>query len=89
MPCISRFFGIAIYMYYNDHAPPHFHAIYGEYDAEIEIGSGNVIDGWLPKRAIKFVNEWARIHRDELERDWQLAREERALQPIPPLEPGR
>jgi hypothetical protein len=88
MPCISRFFGIAIYLYYGDHAPPHFHAIYGEYMAEVEIGSGKVIDGWLPKRALRFVREWAAIHREDLEENWRRARAERALRPIPPLGSG-
>ncbi|MCY3022336.1 MAG: DUF4160 domain-containing protein [Planctomycetota bacterium] len=89
MPCISRFYGIAIYMYFSDHAPPHFHAIYGEYDAEIEISSGRVIDGWLPKRVLRLVRPWARVHQDELERNWSNARQERKLSQIEPYEPGR
>ena len=88
MPCISRFYGIAIYMYYRDHAPPHFHALYGEYMAEIEIRSGGVIDGWLPRRALRFVKEWAALHREELEQVWRLARDERPLRPIAPLGSG-
>lgn len=51
MPRISEFYGILIYMYYQDHAPPHFHAIYGEHEAEIEIATGGVLHGYLPRRA--------------------------------------
>lgn len=89
MPCISRFFGIAIYIYFHDHAPPHFHAIYGEYEAEIEIGTGEVIDGWLPNRALRLVRGWGRTHTGELGQDWQLARAERTLRKIAPLDAGR
>ena len=86
MPCVSRFYGIAIYLYFHDHAPPHFHAIYGEYDAEIEIGTNKVIDGWLPNRVLRAVRHWAGAHVGELEQDWQLAREERPLREIAPLD---
>jgi hypothetical protein len=48
MPRISQFYGIAVYMYYRDHAPPHFHAIYAEHEAEIEIATASVLDGRLP-----------------------------------------
>ena len=51
MPEISRFLGIVIAMYYRDHAPPHFHAIYGEYEVTVEIASGTV-NGDMPKRAV-------------------------------------
>ena len=89
MPCISRFYGIAIYMYFSDHAPPHFHAIYGEYDAEIEIPSGKVIDGWAPNRVLRLVRQWARLHVRELEHDWQLVREKGALRQIAAFDAGR
>lgn len=86
MPEISRFFGIVIAMYYNDHSPSHFHAKYGEYEAVIAITSGEVIDGRLPPRALGLVQEWRERHRNELMEDWSLAREHRALNPIAPLE---
>ena len=66
MPRISQFYGIAIYMYYRDHAPPHFHAIYAEHEAEFDIATATVTEGRLPRRARKIVTEWAAAHRDEL-----------------------
>ena len=66
MPQISRFFGIVIYMYAKDHFPPHFHAIYGEDEAMIDIKSRQIIQGNLSKRAYKLVKEWAELHEDEL-----------------------
>jgi len=57
MPRISQFYGIAVYMYYRDHAPPHFHAIYGEYEAEVEIASAALLEGKLPRRAKALVRE--------------------------------
>lgn len=86
MPRISQFYGIAIYMYYRDHAPPHFHAIYGEHDAEVAIESGEVLDGRLPRRAANLVREWAAAHREELEANWIFARQGQAMTPINPLD---
>jgi hypothetical protein len=86
MPRISQFYGIAIYMYYRDHAPPHFHAIYAEHEAEIEIATATVVEGHLPRRARTFVTEWAAAYRDELQRNWELARAGQPLNPVPPLE---
>jgi hypothetical protein len=85
MPEISRFLGIVIRMYYRDHAPPHFHAEYAEHEIEVEIDSG-VVEGQFPPRALGAVLEWYELHRDELQVNWQLAREERPLNPIEPLE---
>ena len=86
MPRISEFYGIAIYMYYRDHAPPHFHAIYGEFEAEIEIASAEISVGDLPRRARSLVVEWAEIHRGELQQNWDLARQSQPLNPIVPLD---
>jgi len=86
MPRISEFYGIAIYMYFLDHAPPHFHAIYGRYDAEVEISSGVILKGELPSRAERLVREWSQTYRHELEANWNQAREHQPLQPSPPLE---
>ena len=86
MPEISRFFGIVIRMFYNDHAPPHFHAEYGEHEALIEIESLAVYAGSLPNRALALVREWAPLHRDELRQDWTLARTGRVPAAIDPLE---
>jgi hypothetical protein len=86
MPEISRFFGIVIKMYYNDHQPPHFHAEYGEYLAEISIDSLSVLRGDLPRRALALVLEWAHLHRQELLANWTRARERQNLLPVEPLE---
>ena len=86
MPRISQFYGIAIYMYYLDHAPPHFHAIYAEHEAEIDIVTAQITEGNLPRRARSLVREWAEMHRGELQRDWDLAREDQPLNPIDPLD---
>jgi hypothetical protein len=85
MPRISTFFGIVIWMYYNDHQPPHFHATYGDQEAIILIGSGDVYQGHLSRRAIRLVQEWEELHRAELVANWELARNVQPLQPIAPL----
>jgi hypothetical protein len=86
MPRISEFFGIVIAMYYNDHAPPHFHARYAEHEAEIEIASLDLLNGSLPRRAMALVLEWAAVHRAELRINWEAARAGRPLARIPGLE---
>ena len=85
MPEISRFLGIIIAMYYRDHAPPHFHAIYGDYEITVEIETG-VVHGDFPRRALRHVLEWYEDHKKELEEDWQLARAGKPLNSISPLE---
>lgn len=85
MPEISRFLGIVIAMYYRDHAPPHFHAVYGEYEVTIEIATGK-INGDFPRRALAHVLEWGTLHRQELTEAWDLARASRPLPRIDPLE---
>jgi hypothetical protein len=86
MPEISRFFGIIIRMFYNDHEPAHFHAMYGDDEAVILIDSLDVYRGRLPRRALALVLEWAASHRDELRQDWELARSGRTPAPIAPLD---
>ncbi|MHB1843341.1 MAG: DUF4160 domain-containing protein [Deltaproteobacteria bacterium] len=66
VPELSRFFGIVIAMFYNDHAPPHFHARYGSHKAIISIDDQRVIEGSLPPRALGLVVEWAAVHRSDL-----------------------
>ena len=66
MPTISRFYGIVIRMYFADHAPPHFHAVYAGEEAVIVIATGEILRGGLPDRALRMVREWASMHRDEL-----------------------
>lgn len=86
MPQVSRFYGISIYLYYRDHPPPHFHAIYGDEEAVFSIASGELIEGELRSRAEKLVREWAKERRTELNRAWNQARESQPLDPIPPLD---
>jgi hypothetical protein len=86
MPEISRFFGIVIAMYYNDHAPPHFHVRYGEHKAVVGIDPAVVLGGHLSRRAAGLVVEWAQLHRAELLADWELARQQAPLNRIDPLE---
>lgn len=86
MPTISRFFGIAVKMYHKEHAPPHFHALYGSFAATIDIRTMRLIYGRLPRRAMAMVLEWAVEHRDELLQNWALAEERRQLEMIAPLE---
>jgi hypothetical protein len=86
MPCISQFYGIAIYMYYRDHAPPHLHAIYGDNEAIVELNSGMVLDGSLPRRALSLTLDWLALHRQELFDNWRSARVGQPLNQIPPLD---
>jgi len=73
MPTISQFFGIVILMYFNDHAPPHFHAKYGEHEALLRIDPLGILEGHLPPKALSLVMEWAAIHQKELMNDWKRA----------------
>jgi hypothetical protein len=86
MPEISRFLGIVIAMYYNDHAPPHFHARYGGSEIRVNIETGEILSGSFPRRAQNLVLEWLNLHRSELLEDWQLAQERKLLNKIEPLE---
>lgn len=86
MPEISRFFGIIIAMYYNEHNPPLFHARYGDHKIEIDIKTLAVLAGKFPPRALGLVIEWATLHQDELMADWHLARQSAELHRIAPLE---
>jgi hypothetical protein len=85
MPTISRFYGITIRMYPRDHAPPHFHAWYGEYRAQIEIATLSVLQGRLPRRALALVLEWAARHRRELRDNWRRGEQNLPLLPVAPL----
>jgi len=86
LPRISEFYGIVIAMFYNDHEPPHFHAIYGEYQAAIAIEAALLLRGELPRRAFNLVSEWADLHRSELLENWRKAREHAELLRIAPLD---
>jgi hypothetical protein len=73
-------------MYYNDHAPPHFHARDAEFEALIQIHPLGVLKGHLPPKALSLVIEWAALHQQELMKDWKLAENLQKLEKIAPLE---
>jgi hypothetical protein len=85
VPTISVFYGIVIQMFWRDHGPPHFHALYAEYEALIDLRNFSVIRGSLPGRAMALVLEWADDHRDELLENWNLCRRMQTPKPIEPL----
>ena len=85
MPVISRFYGIVIFMNYNDHEPPHFHARYGDQEVIVGIVSG-MVTGKMSKRALNMLFEWMEMHRPDLVENWSLARELKPLRQIPPLD---
>jgi len=85
MPEISRFFGIIISIFYDEHNPPHFHARYGDHKIAIAINTLQVLEGYLPPRALGLVIEWAYLHKDELLKDWQLAEQNMQPDKIEPL----
>ena len=85
MPIISRFFGISIFMLWREHRPPHFHAKYGDDEVVVEIQSGRV-NGTMSKRALALIEEWRKLHKEELLRNWELVEQKKALFPIQPLE---
>lgn len=85
MPTISVFLGIVIRMYFDEHAPPHFHVIYNEFEAAVTIDELKVIKGKLPARVLGLVIEWATAHQTELQDNWNLcAKHEHPLK-IEPL----
>lgn len=84
MPTISMFYGILIKMFFDDHAPPHFHAEYGEYELVIAIHPIKIIQGDAPKRVKSMVLEWTALHQEELLLDWELCKN---LQPPVAIEP--
>lgn len=86
MPEICRFYGIVIQMYFNDHAPPHFHARYGNDRAVICIDPPAVLNGRLPARAHGMVMEWTRLHQQELGQAWVKAQRLESPGKIAPLD---
>ncbi|MDQ6631572.1 MAG: DUF4160 domain-containing protein [Verrucomicrobiota bacterium] len=85
MPTISRFYGILIYMNPNDHRPPHFHVRYAEHRASVIIATGDLIEGNLPTRALRLVQEWWQLHQAELEENWRRRENQLPVLPIDPL----
>ncbi len=84
MPTISRFYGIIVFMNYNDHMPPHFHARYQDFEVTVAIETG-VTEGKMPRRALQMIFEWSASYKDELLNNWTLARNHQPLLEIPPF----
>ncbi|UCH92250.1 MAG: DUF4160 domain-containing protein [Candidatus Aminicenantes bacterium] len=82
MPEIARFYGIVIKLFFSDHPPPHFHAVYGEYVGLFNIDTLEMIEGDLPNRARKLVLEWASLNKNELKKMWDF----QEFHKLPPLE---
>ncbi len=85
MPKISQFHGIGIYMYYNDHLPPHFHAMHAGDEALVSFNPAQLYQGALSPKNLKMILKWAGLHSAELDQNWHLARLGQPLLPIPPL----
>jgi Domain of unknown function (DUF4160) len=86
MPEISRFFGLVIRMYFLDHAPPHFHASYGDHEAVLGISPPRLLTGQLPRRALALATEWATLHEAALLFNWRRLRANQSPVRVPPLE---
>jgi len=86
VPELSRFFGIVISIFHREHGRPHFHAVYGEFEAQVDIENGEVLSGKLPKRALALVRDWHAEHKRELAENWERARQYKSLKKIAPLE---
>ena len=74
MPEVSRFYGLVIKIFYDDHHPPHLHAEYGEYEMLLNINTLAIMSGRLPARALGMVTEWASLHQQELRAAWERAK---------------
>ena len=86
MPVISKFYGILIGMYFEDHAPPHFHAVYGGMELQVGISPIKILEGNAPKRVQSMVLEWAALHQPELLADWERCQNSQSPLPIEPLD---
>jgi hypothetical protein len=86
MPELSRFYGIVVRMYYDEHPPPHFQVSYQDAEAVVRIDTLDVVRGFLPRRALNLLVEWALAHREELRENWTRVERGEPLSPIAPLE---
>lgn len=86
VPEISRFFGIVIQMHFAEHPPPHFHATYGDHNAQFCIDPFGLLEGALPRRALALVAEWTKLHQVELLENWRRLRAGEPTLHIAPLE---
>ncbi len=85
MPQISFFLGVIIRMFYRDHNPPHFHAVYGDFEGIIDIENNELIGGYLPLRILGIVREWTGLHQNELMDNWEKAKMQESLNDIAAL----
>ena len=85
MPTISFFSGIKVYINWNDHMPPHFHAVYGGEEVIVAINTISVIEGKMPSKQLKMLLGWAALHQEELKENWELASRKQELFSIDPL----
>ncbi len=85
MPSISDFLGMVIYMYWDEHPPAHFHVRFGNMWASIDIKTGELVDGVLPQKKLKAVNEWRKIHIDELLENWEIVSKNGSPKKVAPL----
>ena len=72
MPELSRFLGIAVFMYFEDHNPPHFHVRYNDFRAVFSVNDLSLVEGKLPARVLGLVMEWADLHKKELLENWDM-----------------
>lgn len=86
MPTIAYFLGISVRMFFNDHAPPHFHVRYQGFRARVRIEDGEVIDGRVPPAVVRILKEWTALRREALMRNWQAARTDGDMEKIAGLE---
>ena len=86
MPNISTFYGITIQMFWGDHEPPHFHALYGEHEVIMDIQTLAILRGSIPQRALRLVIDWALQHQQELMENWRLCDIKKTPVKISPLE---
>jgi uncharacterized protein YfaP (DUF2135 family) len=86
VPTISRFFGIVVAMYFDDHGPPHFHARHADGQAKVRIDTLEAIESNLKRRQLRLVLAWAELHQDELAENWRRARAGETLEEIEPLQ---
>lgn len=85
MPLISKFYGIKIFIHWDDHYPMHFHAHYAEFSIVVSIEDTSVIEGYFPSKQLKLVLAWATIHKKELLQCWKLSKQNQPLEKIDPL----
>lgn len=86
MPTVAYFLGISVRMFFNDHAPPHFHVRYQGFRARVRIEDGEVIDGRVPLTVARILREWSALRREALMRNWQAARTDGTMERIAGLE---